>query len=158
MNFQPTPTQIEARDRREKFNRTIQKIAADLARPKPAPAVAVPALPAEPPQAAFVPAYPSIDSIKKAVCEFYGISSIHLVATRRTKAIVEARHMAMYLCRELTPHSYPLIGKFLGGLDHTSVMHGFRKVENLMLTRSDEGANKAFEVATLLERLTGVKS
>jgi hypothetical protein len=111
--------------------------------------------PKEPERHEFVPRHPTIDAIKKAVCEFYDMSPLHLIAERRTMKIVEARHMAFYLCKTLTPHSYPLIGKFLGGRDHTTVLHGVRKVEKTMLRRDDAGRDKAHDVATLLERITG---
>jgi hypothetical protein len=126
--------------------------------PKPRISIEGAAAPVEPKPAPYAPFYPSIASIKEAVCLHFGVSLMMLAAGRRTAAIVEARQMAYYLCRELTPHSYPLIGKFLGGRDHTTVMYGCRKVAAMMRRPDEIGAEKAFQAAVLIEQLTGVKS
>lgn len=51
------------------------------------------------------------------------------------RALVTARQIAMYLCRELTDLSLPKIGALFGGRDHTTVMHADRKIRNLMAER-----------------------
>ena len=55
-----------------------------------------------------------------------------LCGTNRTRDLVLARQIAMYLCRELTEMSLPQIGKDFGGRDHTTVMHADRKIRKLM--------------------------
>ncbi|KQY55923.1 chromosomal replication initiation protein [Aeromicrobium sp. Root495] len=55
-----------------------------------------------------------------------------LCSTSRSRDLVLARQIAMYLCRELTPMSLPDIGKAFGGRDHTTVMHAERKIRKLM--------------------------
>jgi chromosomal replication initiator protein len=54
---------------------------------------------------------------------------IDLKSARRDKHVVRARHVAMFLCRELTTHSLPAIGRSFGMRDHTTVMHALRRVQ-----------------------------
>ena len=54
-----------------------------------------------------------------------------LCGTNRSRNLVLARQIAMYLCRELTDMSLPKIGQEFGGRDHTTVMHAIRKIEEL---------------------------
>jgi len=58
-----------------------------------------------------------------------------LCGTSRSHVLVNARQIAMYLCRELTDLSLPKIGQNFGGRDHTTVMHADRKVRQLMTER-----------------------
>ena len=53
----------------------------------------------------------------------------------RTRDLVHARQVGMYVCRELTDLSYPQIGKEFGGRDHTTVIHAYDKISNLMQER-----------------------
>ena len=55
-----------------------------------------------------------------------------LVGTRRTKQIVAARHVSMYVMREVADLSYPQIGEIFGGKDHTTVIHATKKIEEKM--------------------------
>ncbi|MDO9379830.1 MAG: chromosomal replication initiator protein DnaA [Nocardioidaceae bacterium] len=58
-----------------------------------------------------------------------------LCGTNRSRSLVQARQIAMYLCRELTEMSLPKIGQQFGGRDHTTVMHAERKIRTLMAER-----------------------
>jgi chromosomal replication initiator protein len=58
-----------------------------------------------------------------------------LRAHSRSRVLVNARQVAMYLCRELTDMSLPRIGQAFGGRDHTTVMHADRKIRSLMAER-----------------------
>ena len=58
-----------------------------------------------------------------------------LTSKSRTRTLVTARQIAMYLCRELTDMSLPKIGQELGGRDHTTVIHADRKIRELMAER-----------------------
>ncbi|MFY0408335.1 chromosomal replication initiator protein DnaA [Solicola sp. PLA-1-18] len=58
-----------------------------------------------------------------------------LCGTNRSRGLVQARQIAMYLCRELTEMSLPKIGQQFGGRDHTTVMHAERKIRTLMAER-----------------------
>jgi chromosomal replication initiator protein len=73
--------------------------------------------------------------IIEAVVQRYGISYNDLIGKRRYRDLVQARQIAMYLCRELTNLSYPNIANVFGGRDHTTVIHAVRKVEQLMATK-----------------------
>jgi len=55
-----------------------------------------------------------------------------LQSRSRTRNLVHARQIAMYVCRELTDLSYPQIGREFGGRDHTTVIHAYEKVAALM--------------------------
>ncbi len=63
---------------------------------------------------------------------YFGLSIDDLQSASRTRVLVTARQIAMYLCRELTDMSLPDIGKEFGGRDHTTVMHAERKIRELM--------------------------
>jgi chromosomal replication initiator protein len=65
----------------------------------------------------------SIEDIKEAACEKFGISPDELVSAKRTTRVAWPRQAAMYLARELTASSLPAIGRAFGGRDHTTVMH-----------------------------------
>jgi chromosomal replication initiator protein len=58
-----------------------------------------------------------------------------LCGSSRSRVLVQARQVAMYLCRELTELSLPKIGQHFGGRDHTTVMHADRKIRSLMAER-----------------------
>ncbi|MBA4326380.1 MAG: chromosomal replication initiator protein DnaA, partial [Rhodobacter sp.] len=51
---------------------------------------------------------------------------------KRLRTIARPRQVAMYLSKQLTPRSLPEIGRRFGGRDHTTIMHGVRKIEELM--------------------------
>jgi chromosomal replication initiator protein len=67
--------------------------------------------------------------------EYFGVSLEDLTGSSRTRVLVTARQIAMYLCRELTELSLPKIGQTFGGRDHTTVMHAERKIRSLMTER-----------------------
>ena len=69
------------------------------------------------------------------VAEYFSVSLDDLIGTSRSRVLVSARQMAMYLCRELTDLSLPKIGQTFGGRDHTTVMHADRKIRGLMAER-----------------------
>jgi chromosomal replication initiator protein len=71
-------------------------------------------------------------TIMAVTAEFFGVSIDDLIGGSRNRALVTARQMAMYLCRELTELSLPRIGEKFGGRDHTTVMHAERKIKQLM--------------------------
>ncbi len=73
----------------------------------------------------------SIEEIQKHVATKYNIRVSDLHSSRRAKAIARPRQIAMYLCKMLTQHSFPEIGRKFGGRDHTTIMYGVRKIEEL---------------------------
>jgi chromosomal replication initiator protein len=74
----------------------------------------------------------TIDLILSAVAEFTGISVTEITGDKRSRPVVESRHLAMYLARELTDASLPKIGDRIGGRDHTTVLHAVEKITKLM--------------------------
>ena len=71
-------------------------------------------------------------TIIKQTAEYFGLSIDELNSKSRTRTLVTARQIAMYLLRELTDMSLPKIGAELGGRDHTTVIHADRKIRELM--------------------------
>ena len=74
-------------------------------------------------------------TIMAQTASFFKLTLEDLCGTSRSRALVEARQIAMYLCRELTDLSLPKIGQTFGGRDHTTVMHADRKIRELMAER-----------------------
>ncbi|MGN6600643.1 MAG: chromosomal replication initiator protein DnaA, partial [Actinomycetes bacterium] len=66
---------------------------------------------------------------------YFGLTMEDLCGSSRSRVLVTARQIAMYLCRELTDMSLPKIGQQFGGRDHTTVMHADRKIRQLMAER-----------------------
>jgi chromosomal replication initiator protein len=74
-------------------------------------------------------------TIMAITADFFSISLEELTSHSRSRNLVNARQIAMYLCRELTDLSLPNIGKQFGGKDHTTVMHAVKKISALMAER-----------------------
>ena len=73
--------------------------------------------------------------IVSIVGEHCGVPPKEILGEKRRPDLVQARQLAMYLCRELLGHSYPVIGRMFGGKDHSTVMHGVKKIK--LLQESD---------------------
>ena len=78
----------------------------------------------------------SIEEIQRKVAEHYNIRLSDMIGPKRLRTIARPRQVAMYLAKHLTPRSLPEIGRRFGGRDHTTIMHGVRKIEELMATDS----------------------
>ena len=93
----------------------------------------------------------SIENIQKTVADYFKIRVGDLLSKRRTRSVARPRQIAMALAKELTNHSLPEIGDAFGGRDHTTVLHGCRRVAALRETekRVDE------DYLNLLRTLTG---
>jgi chromosomal replication initiator protein len=74
-------------------------------------------------------------TIMGQTASYFGMTIDDLCGTSRSRVLVTARQIAMYLCRELTDLSLPKIGQQFGGRDHTTVMHAERKIRSLMAER-----------------------
>jgi chromosomal replication initiator protein len=73
--------------------------------------------------------------IMQQTAAYFGLGVEDLCGSSRSRVLVTARQIAMYLCRELTDLSLPKIGAQFGGRDHTTVMHADRKIRSLMAER-----------------------
>ena len=93
----------------------------------------------------------SIEDIQKEVSKFFQVSLADLRAKKRTKNIVQARQIAMYLSRQLAQQSLPEIGNAFGGKDHTTVLHSCKKVER-DIDESDEIKRMVFSLSTTLKQ------
>ena len=78
----------------------------------------------------------TIEEIQRKVAEHYNIRLSDMIGPKRVRTIARPRQIAMYLSKQLTPRSLPEIGRRFGGRDHTTIMHGVRKIEELMATDS----------------------
>ncbi len=90
----------------------------------------------------------TMDEILRKTCEYYKIRQVDIISQNRQRAIARPRQMAMYLCKKLTTRSLPEIGKKFGGRDHTTILYGVRKIEELMQIDS-----QIAEDAELLRRM-----
>lgn len=74
----------------------------------------------------------TINHIKEEVATQYHLKRHDLEGASRKKEISQARHMAIYLAREMTSSSFPAIGKQFGNRDHTTIMHSYMKIKKLI--------------------------
>ena len=70
------------------------------------------------------------------MAEHYNIRLSDMIGPKRVRTIARPRQIAMYLAKQLTSRSLPDIGRRFGGRDHTTIMHGVRKIEELMTADS----------------------
>jgi len=93
----------------------------------------------------------SIENIQKTVAEYFKLRVSDLLSKRRSRSVARPRQLAMALAKELTSHSLPEIGEAFGGRDHTTVLHGCRRIAALRETE-----NRVEEdYVNLLRTLTG---
>ena len=74
----------------------------------------------------------SIAAIQQATAKHFGVGVHDILSDRRSRQETWPRHVAMYLAKQLTSHSLPVIGRHFGKRDHTTVMYAIRKVEERM--------------------------
>ncbi len=74
----------------------------------------------------------TVEEIQRKVSDHYNIRLSDLIGPKRVRTFARPRQVAMYLSKQLTTRSLPEIGRRFGGRDHTTVMHGVRKIEELM--------------------------
>ncbi len=93
----------------------------------------------------------SIENIQKTVADYYKIKVSEMYSKKRARIVARPRQMAMAIAKELTPLSLPDIGEAFGGRDHTTILHGYRKINELRA--SDPAINRDFNA--LLHILRG---
>jgi chromosomal replication initiator protein len=93
----------------------------------------------------------SIENIQKTVAEYFKLRVADLLSKRRSRSVARPRQLAMALAKELTNHSLPEIGDAFGGRDHTTVLHGCRRIASLRETES----RVEEDYLNLLRTLTG---
>jgi chromosomal replication initiator protein len=87
------------------------------------------------------------------VARLHNLRSADITGKKRTRALTEPRHLAMYLARKHTRLSFPELGREFGGRDHSTIQHGCRKVEVELETDAD----LAYQVR-LIEQSLGLRS
>jgi chromosomal replication initiator protein len=78
----------------------------------------------------------TVEEIQRKVSEHYNIRLSDLLGPKRVRNIARPRQIAMWLSKHLTTRSLPEIGRRFGGRDHTTVMHGVRRIEELKASDS----------------------
>lgn len=91
----------------------------------------------------------TLDKISKAVAAHYKLSVEELKSKNNVRQIAVPRQVAMYLCKRLTKHSFPEIGRDFGGKHHTTVMHSVEKIDGLI--REDRNFHRV--VSELIDNL-----
>jgi chromosomal replication initiator protein len=76
----------------------------------------------------------TIETIQKMVCDFFNVPYDRLLEKTRKREVVQARQITMYLAKMFTKNSLKTIGEHFGGRDHTTVIHSFQTVKDLMDT------------------------
>ena len=92
----------------------------------------------------------SIENMQKTVADYYKIKVSDMYSKKRTRVVARPRQMAMAIAKELTSLSLPDIGEAFGGRDHTTVLHGYRKINELR--NSDPVVSRDFNALILILR------
>ncbi|HWH09912.1 MAG TPA: chromosomal replication initiator protein DnaA [Solirubrobacteraceae bacterium] len=91
-------------------------------------------------------ATPTIERIQEAICAYFSVSREELLSRSRAHRLAWPRHVAIYLARELTDHSLPVIGREFGGRDHSTVLNACKRAAAHLA--ADPGAYSAVERLT----------
>jgi len=75
----------------------------------------------------------SVEEIQRQVADHYNIRLSDMIGPKRLRAFARPRQVAMYLCKQMTSRSLPEIGRRFGGRDHTTVMHGVKRIDELQV-------------------------
>jgi chromosomal replication initiator protein len=86
----------------------------------------------------------TVDEIQRVTADHFGIKLSDLLSPRRARAVARPRQIAMFLSKELTDKSLPEIGRKFGGRDHTTIMHGVKRVTQL--SKDDPGVREDVEM------------
>ncbi|MFT4959380.1 MAG: chromosomal replication initiator protein [Paracoccaceae bacterium] len=76
----------------------------------------------------------TVEEIQRKVSDYYNIRLSDIIGPKRLRSYARPRQVAMYLCKQLTSRSLPEIGRRFGGRDHTTIMYGVRRIEELKAT------------------------
>ncbi|HEY1074073.1 MAG TPA: chromosomal replication initiator protein DnaA [Patescibacteria group bacterium] len=93
----------------------------------------------------------SVETVLSVIAEHFGSTVDNLLGKRRNKELVYPRHITMYILREQLDMSFPVIGRELGGKDHTTVMHGYNKICNDL-----ENPRVQSDISRIKERLASI--
>lgn len=76
----------------------------------------------------------TVEEIQRKVSDHYNIRLSDMIGPKRLRSYARPRQVAMYLCKQMTSRSLPEIGRRFGGRDHTTVMHGVKRIEELKVS------------------------
>jgi len=76
----------------------------------------------------------TVEEIQRKVSDHYNIRLSDMIGPKRLRSYARPRQVAMYLCKHMTSRSLPEIGRRFGGRDHTTVMHGVKRIEELKIS------------------------
>lgn len=76
----------------------------------------------------------TVEEIQRKIAEYYNVRLSDMHSPKRSRTVARPRQVAMYLAKRLTTRSLPEIGRQFGGRDHTTVIHGVKKIEELLKT------------------------
>ena len=96
--------------------------------------------------------YPTISEIQTATCKYFGVDETDLFSERRDASIIRPRQIAIYLCKALTLHSYPAIGKRFGR-DHSTAISAVRRIK-LMMDQDPDLSDKVNELKESIRQRT----
>jgi len=74
----------------------------------------------------------TLEEIARAVRDVYDVKKLEFQSARRAKRITEARQVFFWLARRFTAHSFPIIANYAGGKDHSTAIHGMKKIDQQM--------------------------
>jgi hypothetical protein len=122
------------RARREALQAPVRVVPAPpIAKPAAASHSESVAAPMPEPASDAMPPQPALATILKAVCLNFGVTRNDVISARRDLRAVRPRQVMMYLAKSLTRRSLPEIGRYAGMRDHTTVLHGVRRITALRL-------------------------
>ena len=78
-----------------------------------------------------------IQRIQRVVCDYYKISIEQMKGKKKNNEVNFPRQIAIYLCRELTTESYPKIGSYFGGRNHSTIISAYQRIEKELTTNDD---------------------
>lgn len=96
----------------------------------------------------------SVRLIQSVVCDHFNVTRNELASHRRAKFITIPRQIAMYLCRSMTPLSFPTIARRFGDRDHSTIMFSYRKIERL-LPGDPDMADDIAQITAVIEAKRG---
>lgn len=91
------------------------------------------------------PPHVHLAEIIRAACLVYGVARVDFISHRRFRAFADARHVYFWVARKFTTCSFPMIGRHCGGRDHSTVMHGARKVD-LLFPEFQDNVSRVLEM------------
>ena len=136
------------------FHRAHQQRLGRIERPKTGPAVRAAGISADQwySQAwSILRETVTIKSVQDEVCAYFDVPRLYMETTRRAQKYYLPRAAAIYLTKQFTAHSYPVIGRHFGNRDHTTIMHSVKTVEKMIAL----GHPLKRDIEILTEKLRG---